>query len=93
VSLAADRLHTVLLVDFDLKRPTLAARLGLAPEFGVDDVFAGRAYLEDCLYHPEGFDRLLVLPARAAVGNSSEVLSGRAAGNWSRIFVRGIRNG
>jgi len=76
VSLASDRLHTVLLVDFDLKRPSLAARLGLAAEFGVDDALTGSAILEDCLYHPEGFDRLVVLPARAALANSSEILAG-----------------
>jgi protein-tyrosine kinase len=76
ISLAIDRSHTVLLVDFDFKRPTMAARLGLAPEFGVDDALASRAPLEDCLYHPDGFDRLLLLPARDCVRNSSEVLAG-----------------
>jgi protein-tyrosine kinase len=76
VNLAIDRSHTVLLVDFDFKHPTLAARLGLAPEFGADDALTGRAPLEDCLYHPEGFDRLVVLPARAPMSNSSEILSG-----------------
>jgi|SRR5580658_7803321 protein-tyrosine kinase len=76
VSLGSDRLHTVLLVDFDFHRPTLAARFGLAPEFGVDDVLSGQAALEDCLYHPEGFDRLVILPARAALANSSEILAG-----------------
>jgi protein-tyrosine kinase len=76
VSMATDRSHTVLLVDFDFKHPTLASRVGLAPEFGVDDALAGRASLEDCLYHPDGFDRLVLLPARASLGNSSEVLSG-----------------
>jgi protein-tyrosine kinase len=76
VSLAIDRLHTVLLVDFDLKRPTLASCFGLAPEFGVDDVLTGGAALHECLYHPEGFERLVLLPARAAVGNSSEILAG-----------------
>ena len=76
VNLAIDRSHTVLLVDFDFKHPTLAARLGLAPEFGADDALTGRAPLEDCLYHPEGFDRLVVLPARGPLSNSSEILSG-----------------
>jgi protein-tyrosine kinase len=76
VSLASDRSHTVLLVDFDFKHPTLAARLGLAPEFGADDVLTGQAALEDCLYHPEGFDRLVILPTRAPLSNSSEVLAG-----------------
>jgi MinD-like ATPase involved in chromosome partitioning or flagellar assembly len=76
VSLASDRLHTVLLVDFDFRRPALASRFGLAPEFGVDDVLSGHAALEDCLYHPEGFERLVILPARATLANSSEILAG-----------------
>jgi Mrp family chromosome partitioning ATPase len=76
VSLGSGRLHTVLLVEFDFHRPTLAARFGLAPEYGVDDLLSGHAALEDCLYHPEGFDRLVILPARAALANSSEILAG-----------------
>jgi len=76
ISLAGGRLHTVLLVDLDFKHPSLAGRLGLKPESGVDDALSGQAPLEDCLYHPEGFDRLVVLPARNAVGNSSELLAG-----------------
>lgn len=76
VSLASDRLHTVLLVDFDFKHPTLAARLGLAPESGGDDALSGRMRVENCLYHPEGFERLVLLPARAALENSSEILAG-----------------
>ena len=75
-SLAGDRLHTVLLVDFDFKRPTLASSFGLTLQFGVDDVLNGRAVLQDCLFHPEGFERLVLLPARAPLGNSSEVLAG-----------------
>jgi protein-tyrosine kinase len=75
-TLASDRLHTVLLVELDFKRPTLAARLGFAPEFGSDDVLLDRAQVQDCLYHPRGFDRLIVMPARATLDNSSEVLAG-----------------
>jgi Mrp family chromosome partitioning ATPase len=87
VSLASDRLHTALLVEFDFKRPSLAAKLGLAPEFGAEDALLGRAALEDCLYHPEGFDRLVVLPARAAIADSSEIL----AGPRSRAIVGELR--
>jgi len=76
VSLASDRLHTALLVDFDFKHPTLAASFGLTPQFGVDDVLTGGAKLQDCLYHPEGFERLVLLPARSRLGNSSEVIAG-----------------
>jgi hypothetical protein len=76
ISLASDRRHTVLLVDFDFKRPSLAARFGLSPEFGSDDALGNQAPVEDCLYHPEGFDRLVVMPARGTVGQSSEMLAG-----------------
>jgi Mrp family chromosome partitioning ATPase len=76
VSLASDERHTVLLVDFDLKRPGVADMLGIAPEMGVDDVLRGKARVEDCLYHPNDFDRLVVLPARSSLTNSSETLAG-----------------
>ncbi|HEY2679121.1 MAG TPA: CpsD/CapB family tyrosine-protein kinase [Steroidobacteraceae bacterium] len=76
MSLANNRQHTVLLVDSDLRSPAIGAALGLAPEFGLEDVLRGQARVEQCLYHPEGFDRLLVLPAREAIANSSEVLAG-----------------
>jgi Mrp family chromosome partitioning ATPase len=87
ISLANDRLHTVLLVDFDFRRPTLAERLGLIPEFGSDDALIGKASVEDCLYHPEGFERLVIFPARSPLLNSSEIL----AGPRSREIVNELR--
>jgi Mrp family chromosome partitioning ATPase len=65
----------VLLVDFDFRRPSLAKRLGLAPEYGSDDALTGSAAIEDCLYHPAGFERFVVMPARNTLMNSSEVLA------------------
>lgn len=76
ISLANDHRHTVLLVDFDLKRPSMASKLGIVPEAGADDVLRGTAAVEESLYHPEGFDRLVVMPARTSMDNSSETLSG-----------------
>jgi Mrp family chromosome partitioning ATPase len=87
-SLASDRLHTVLLVEFDFKRPTLAARFGLSPELGSDDAMGGRARVEDCLYHPDGFARLVIMPARSTLHNSSEIL----AGPRSRDIVAELRS-
>lgn len=87
IGLAHDRLHTALLVEFDFKKPTIASRLGLAPEVGVEDVLSGHAELADCLYHPEGFERFVVLPARSAVMHSSELL----AGPRSRELVSELR--
>jgi Mrp family chromosome partitioning ATPase len=77
ISLANDHLHTVLLVDFDLKAPSIGAKLGMHPEKGADDLLRDDARIEECLYHPEGFDRLVVLPARSVMQNSSEALAGR----------------
>jgi protein-tyrosine kinase len=88
VSLASDRRHTVLLVDFDFKHPSMAARLGLSPESGADDVLAGDARLEDCLYHPQAFERLVLLPARNELMNSSEII----AGPRSREIVGELRH-
>jgi Mrp family chromosome partitioning ATPase len=76
VNLANDRRHTVLLVDSDLKRPSISAALGITPELGLDDVLRGNARIDQCLHHPQGFDRLVILPARAALANSSEILAG-----------------
>jgi Mrp family chromosome partitioning ATPase len=86
-ALANDRRHTVLLVEFDFKRPALATRLGLSPQFGSDDALAGGASVQDCLYHPDGFDRLVLMPARGLLEHSSELL----AGHRSREIVSELR--
>ena len=88
VSLANDHLHTAVLVDFDFKHPTVASRVGLAPVLGSDDAISHRAAVEDCLYHPEGFDRLVLFPARAPLSHSSELL----AGPRSREIVSELRS-
>lgn len=76
VGLASDRRHTVLLIDGDLKRPSIGSLLDIKPEFGLDDILRGKARIDQCLYHPEGFERLVVLPARESFVNSSEILAG-----------------
>ena len=88
VSLASDRRHTVLLADFDFKHPKVGTRLGLSPASGADDVLAGTASVEESLYHPDGFERLIIFPARTSLVNSSEIL----AGPRSRDIVHQLRN-
>jgi Mrp family chromosome partitioning ATPase len=44
--------------------------------------------VEDCLYHPEGVERLVLLPARSTLANSSEVI----AGPRSREIVQELRS-
>jgi Mrp family chromosome partitioning ATPase len=45
----------------------------------LDDVLTGKAGIDQCLHHPEGFERLVILPARAPLPNSSEALSSEQA--------------
>jgi len=76
LSIANDTNHTALLVDFDLRAPSLHERLGLDVERGVEAFFSGAAAIEDLIVsvcHP----RLAVLPCLAPVQNSSDVLSSR----------------
>jgi len=78
ITIAADPRHTALLVDLDLRRPSLARLFGISPAVGVDDVIAGTASVDAALTHPESVDRLRLLPARESVPSSSSVVAGSA---------------
>lgn len=69
----------VVLVDADLRRPEICARLGINPAIGLGAVLAGEHQLSDVLIdHPvEASDggRLLVLPAGPPPPNPSALLS------------------
>lgn len=65
----------VLLVDADLRRPQVGARLGLDDELGLSDVLTGRADLNDVLL---SVDDLSVLPAGTVPPNPSELLGSEA---------------
>lgn len=75
LSLAAEPNQTVLLADFDLRRPGVAAALGLDIRHGIDDWIAARARTTELFVRLEGIDRLAILPARSAVTGSSEALA------------------
>ena len=77
ISLAMDVNQTVLLVDLDLRDADIAAKFGIAPEFGLDDFLRGRVDLAQCLVNP-GIERLVLLPIRAPMDRSSEVLGSPA---------------
>jgi capsular exopolysaccharide synthesis family protein len=73
ISLAMELVHTVLLVDLDLRNPTSHRYFGLEPEYGLSDYLLHNVPVEDILFSPS-LDRLVVLPGRESVRNSSEML-------------------
>lgn len=73
VSLAMEVTHTVLLVDLDLRKPSLHKYFGYEPELGLSDYLTSDVPLHKLLFSP-GIDRLVVLPGRSALPNSAEML-------------------
>ncbi len=74
VAIANEVDYTVLLVDADLKRPSVHKYLGIEPECGLSDYLIGKAKLQDILIKT-GIGRLVVLPAGKSSENTSESLS------------------
>ncbi|MBT38924.1 MAG: hypothetical protein CL938_10315 [Deltaproteobacteria bacterium] len=63
----------VLLVDCDMRRPTVHAALGLLPEAGIAEVLSGGVTLEQAIVRVEGMN-LDVLAVRGRPNNPSELL-------------------
>lgn len=74
ISLAMKQNYTVVLVDADLRRPSVHRYLGLEPELGLTDHLVDDVPVEDILLHPK-IDRLVILPGKGSAGDSSELLS------------------
>jgi len=75
VAMSFDMNHTVLLVDADLRNPSLHTYFNDEPKVGFSDYLLGDVPTEDLLFHPNGLDRLTVLPGRGSIENSAEMLS------------------
>jgi protein-tyrosine kinase len=73
LTMAQDFNHSVVLVEADMRRPTLAGLCGISPERGLVDVLIGSSPLEEVLVQPPG-QNLFVLPAGQATGRSAELL-------------------
>lgn len=73
ISLARDVKHTVLLVDLDLRRPSLATHFYAEPRPGLSDYITDDVPIEDILVNP-GIERLVLLPCNHSFMHSSEVL-------------------
>ncbi len=74
ISMAMELGHSALLVDADLRRPSIHGYFGLNPEYGLRDSLRGDVPLEKILFNP-GIERFVILPGTQGSGNSSELLS------------------
>jgi len=68
----------VILIDADLRRPTVATSFSVDGAVGLTNVLTGQVPVEDALQTPAGFSALRVLAAGAIPPNPSELLGSRA---------------
>jgi protein-tyrosine kinase len=87
ISLAQEMDHTVLLVEADLRKPSIQAYLGMEPTNGVSDYLKGEMPLSDLLINT-GIGRLTLLPAGTPLKNPVELFSSQKM----RDFLVEIKN-
>lgn len=76
ITMAQEYDHTVLLVDTDLRNPSLHRFLGIEPRAGLVDCLRGKVDIEDVLIKT-GIGKLVVLPGGQAVSDPVELLSSK----------------
>ncbi len=74
-SLAMELDYTVLLVDANLRNPSIHEHLKIPAGKGLSEYLLDSEPLENILLHPEEIDHLVVLPGGRPVNNSSEMLN------------------
>jgi protein-tyrosine kinase len=67
--------HTVLLVDADLRSPSITHYLGLGDEPGMVDYLTNGVPLSELLIHPRGLGKLVILPAGRPATQAAELLN------------------
>jgi exopolysaccharide/PEP-CTERM locus tyrosine autokinase len=67
--------HTVLLVDADLRSPSITRYFGLGDQRGIVDYLTAGVPIPSLLIHPQGISKLVVLPAGRAVPQAAELLN------------------
>ena len=70
--------QNVILVDADLRRPTIADRFGVEGSVGLVNVLIGQMDVQDALQKPRGFGGLSILASGPLPPNPSEILGSNA---------------
>ena len=74
ISMAMDANYSVLLVDLDLRSPSIHDYFGMSDEAGLSDYLSGEKTIPELLVHPRQ-EKMVMLPAGKAIQRSSDVLS------------------
>src|SRR5262249_52892741 len=92
LSIARKPERSVLLIDMDLQRPSVANYLGIKSREGVQGVLKGRTALADAIIRAQVDScELLVLPAEAPTVRSSELISSPNMGMMLQDIKRNFR--
>lgn len=75
ISLAQEVNYTVLLVDADLRHPSVHTYFGCEAREGLSDYLVSDKPLPELLIHPADIPRFVVLPGGQSLPNSSEMLN------------------
>ena len=87
ISLARPAHNSVLLVDLDLRRPSIHKYFGYEPEYGISDCLTEDLPVSEILFNP-GIERLVIAPGKDSIYDSSELLASPKVGS----FVNEIKN-
>lgn len=88
MAISMDPGRSALLVDFDLRQPSVARRLGIPAEPGVEECMTGARPVSEVFVRLTGYERLMILPAQGTVTHSSELL----ASEPTRRIVHELKN-
>lgn len=80
IAIAADPARSALLVDFDLRAPSVHRRFQHEPASGVEECLQRAHSVREAMFKVAGYERLTILPAKAAIEHSAELLSSHRAG-------------
>lgn len=86
VAMARDRNHTVMLVDADMRRPSIHQFYNYPLGSGFAELLRGEKTVEDVLFHP-GIERLVVLPGGQPITDSAEWMASSEMENWLQEAV------
>ena len=87
ISLAHEPNHEVILVDLDLRSPSIDTYLGLDTDYGLSDHFIHDVPINKILLKPTNLRRLYVIPGAERLEQSSELLASNAMDALAQTLV------